>query len=100
MNGLRTELTNAMALPYGPARSATLEALAEAADTAGDGALARDVRIQLIGSYGHGGEPLKRFVPFTWLLARYDNDPAGFDASSRWSLLWMFKWVSVGALSH
>ncbi len=97
---LRAELTNAATLPYGPARSAALEALVEAADASGDDALARDVRLQLVSSYGHGGEPLKRFVPFSWLLERYDKDPASFDSSTRWSLLWMFKWVSVGALSH
>jgi tetratricopeptide (TPR) repeat protein len=97
---VRTALMKAATLPYGPARSAAIESLVDAADTAGDNALARDVRIQLISSYGHGGEPLKRFMPFTWLLDRYDNDPGSFDAKSRWSLLWMFKWVSVGALSH
>jgi tetratricopeptide (TPR) repeat protein len=100
MNNLRAELTSAATLPYGPARSAVIEALVGPADDSGDSALARDVRIHLISSYGHGGEPLKRFMPFTWLLDRYDNDPGSFDASSRWSLLWMFKWVSVGALSH
>ncbi|HST86112.1 MAG TPA: hypothetical protein VLL08_30520 [Kineosporiaceae bacterium] len=100
MNSLRAELMHAVTLPYGSARSAAIEALVEAADTAGDSALARDVRIQLISSYGHGGEPLKRFMPFTWLLDRYDSDPGSFDSSARWSLLWMFKWVSVGALSH
>lgn len=100
IDALRTDLTNAAALPYGLARSAAIEALVNPADDSGDAALARDVRLELISAYAHGGEPLKRFMPFSWLLDRYDNDPGSFDESSRMMLLWMFKWVSVGALSH
>ena len=96
----RAELEAAQSLPYGLARTAAVEAVVDLADTSGDDVLARDARLELISAYAYGGEPMKEFTPFSWLLNRYDRDPGLFDRTARWQLLWRFKWVTAGALKH
>jgi tetratricopeptide (TPR) repeat protein len=100
VDDLRIELENIAETPYGAAHSAAVETLVGPADAAGDPALARDVRFELVRSYSLGGEPLKQFLPFSWLLRLHSDDPGTFDEMSTWQLLWMFKWVTVGAMDH
>jgi hypothetical protein len=97
---LRAELENAIHLPYGLARSAAIEAVVERADAVGDDPLARDARQVLVSSYAQGGEPLKRFLPFSWLVQRYEAEPDFFDARATDELLWSFKGVTVDAVNH
>jgi tetratricopeptide (TPR) repeat protein len=87
-------------LPFGIARSATVEDLVSQADDLGDTALAVKARLHLMTAYSYGGEPLRRFPVFDWLLARRAEDPDLFDADDRHQLLWMFKWVTVGVVDH
>ncbi|HET9658110.1 MAG TPA: hypothetical protein VFP72_22345, partial [Kineosporiaceae bacterium] len=94
------ELAQSRELPYGRARTAIGERLTERADALGDQDLAWSARMVLLESYSYGGEPLKRFAPFAWLLARYDAAPGEVEESDRAELLWAFKWVTVGAVSH
>lgn len=90
----------AESIPYGPARSSVLERIVAECDALGDEELGTRARLNLITAYCYGGEPLKRFTPFAWVLARFDENPPWFDASMRHALLWYFKWVTVGMLSH
>jgi len=97
---LRAAITAAEAMPYGTARSAVLERIVAESDTLGDEETGARARLSLITAYCYGGEPLKRFTPFAWVLARHDERPSWFDADMRHSLLWYFKWVTVGMLAH
>ena len=97
---LRLALEAAWEIPRGVARSAAIETLVEQADARGEEVLARDARLALISSYSMGGEPLKRFAPFAWLLQRYDAEPAFFDEGARDQLFWQFKGMAVGGLGH
>ncbi len=97
---VRAELDAAASQPFGIARSAAVEALVERADQLGDGALAVQARLHLMTAYSYGGEPLKRFPVFSWLLQRYDEDRELFDSDTEYRLFWMFKWVTVGVVEH
>jgi tetratricopeptide (TPR) repeat protein len=100
----RAELQQAVAaaegLPFGTTRSTVLEQVVAECDALGDERLGIRARLSLITAYCYGGEPLKRFAPFAWLLARHDEHPEWFDRRSLRSLLWCFKWMTVGMLSH
>jgi tetratricopeptide (TPR) repeat protein len=87
-------------LPFGPERSALIESLVAQTDELGDDKLALTTRLQLMTSYSYGGEPLRRFPVFAWLLNRFAADPDLFDEDDRYRLLWMFKWVTVGVTHH
>ncbi|HET9655639.1 MAG TPA: hypothetical protein VFP72_09820, partial [Kineosporiaceae bacterium] len=87
-------------LPFGVERSALIESLVTEADATGDGKLALTARLLLMTSYSYGGEPLRRFPVFAWLLDRYTAEPQLFDEGDRYRLLWMFKWVTVGVTHH
>jgi tetratricopeptide (TPR) repeat protein len=87
-------------LPFGIARSATVEDLVSRADDLGDTRVAVKARLHLMTAYSYGGEPLRRFPVFDWLLARQAEEPALFDENDRHQLLWMFKWVTVGVVDH
>jgi tetratricopeptide (TPR) repeat protein len=87
-------------LPFGLERSALLESLVGEADGLGDEKLALTTRLQLMTSYSYGGEPLRRFPVFSWLLDRFAATPQLFDSADRYRLLWMFKWVTVGVTHH
>jgi hypothetical protein len=87
-------------LPFGLERSALLESLVGEADRLGDEKLALTTRLQLMTSYSYGGEPLRRFPVFSWLLDRFAATPQLFDSADRYRLLWMFKWVTVGVTHH
>ena len=56
-------------LPFGIARSAAVESLVEQADELVDDPLAVQARLHLMTAYSYGGEPLKRFPVFSWLLS-------------------------------
>jgi hypothetical protein len=94
------ELDAAGGLPFGVERSALVESLVAEADALGDEKLALTCRLQLMTSYSYGGEPLRRFPVFGWLVDRYAASPELFDEASRYRLLWMFKWVTVGVTNH
>jgi tetratricopeptide (TPR) repeat protein len=94
------ELDAAEQLPFGLERSALIESLVAQADELGDEKLALTIRLQLMTSYSYGGEPLRRFPVFAWLLDRYAATPELFDEGDRYRLLWMFKWVTVGVAHH
>lgn len=97
---LRQDLNAAESLPYGVARTSATERVVELADDAGDEDLAWEARVALIGAYTFGGEPLKEFAPFAWLLRRYDENPAAVSADARFDLLWRFKWLTDDSLRH
>jgi cellulose synthase operon protein C len=86
--------------PFGIARSATVEDLVSRADDLDDVTIAVKARLHLMTAYSYGGEPLRRFPVFDWLLARQAEDPDLFDDDDRHRMLWMFKWVTVGVLDH
>lgn len=94
------ELDAADQLPFGVERSALIESLVAQADELGDEKLAVTTRLQLMTSYSYGGEPLRRFPVFAWLLDRYAATPQLFDEGDRYRLLWMFKWVTVAVAHH
>ncbi len=97
---LRAELDATRAMPFGIARSAAVESLVEQADELGDEALLVQAQLRLMTAYSYGGEPLKRFPVFSWLLGRYDRARELFDDDDQYRLLWMFKSVTVGAVEH
>ncbi|MEJ2579590.1 MAG: hypothetical protein P8Z68_10955, partial [Kineosporiaceae bacterium] len=97
---LRAELRESDRLPFGVARSAAVEDLVARADDLNDVPLSIAARLHLMTAYSYGGEPLRRFPVFDWLLARYAEDPELFDDDNRYRLLWMFKWVTVGVVEH
>jgi tetratricopeptide (TPR) repeat protein len=94
------ELDAAGQLPFGLERSALIESLVAQADHVGDEKLAVTSRLQLMTSYSYGGEPLRRFPVFAWLLDRFAVTPQLFDEADRYRLLWMFKWVTVSVTHH
>ncbi|MEV7195264.1 hypothetical protein AB0N81_26180 [Streptomyces sp. NPDC093510] len=83
--------------PYGKARNARAEALADEADATGDRPLLVAALTLLVHSYGFSAECTKTFAPFTRLLRLYDESPADFDADDVRRLHWMFKWVLTDA---
>lgn len=87
-------------LPFGLERSALIESLVAEADRLADEKLALVTRLQLVTSYSYGGEPLRQFPVFSWLLDRYKATPKLFDEADRYRLLWMFKWVTIGVTHH
>ena len=93
-------LADAEDLPYGRSRTSIVEGVVARADALGEAALAWSARMALVECYAFGGEPLKEFAPFAWLLARYDAAPGEVDESDRHELFWSFKWVTVQAVSH
>ncbi|MEJ2577549.1 MAG: hypothetical protein P8Z68_00450 [Kineosporiaceae bacterium] len=97
---LRADLSAAEALPFGTARTAAVERIVERADAAGDASVAWSARTALVSAYTFGGEPMKRFVPFAWLLERYDDPTSEISRPDRHSLLWQFKWMTGGAVTH
>lgn len=97
---LLAELAASAQLPFGIARSTAVEELVSRADELGDARLAVTSRLHLMTAYSYGGEPLRRFPVFEWLLDRDAQDPDLFDEDDRYRLLWMFKWVTVGVVEH
>lgn len=95
---MRRALAEAQRVPAGQYRSRRLEDIVDAADDLGEDPLAAAARMSLIDSYRLGGEPARQFAPFTWLLARYDENPDWLTDQDRFTVLWMFKWVTIGML--
>ncbi|MEU5688617.1 hypothetical protein DEJ48_11745 [Streptomyces venezuelae] len=83
--------------PYGRARTARAEELADAAAATGDRPLLVAALTLLVHSYSFGGECARTFVPFRRLLRLYDENPADFGEDDVRRLHWMFKWVVTDA---
>ncbi|MEV0259129.1 hypothetical protein AB0H82_33340 [Streptomyces sp. NPDC050732] len=83
--------------PYGRARDARAEALADEAEATGDRPLLVAALSLLVHSYSFGGECARTSGPFTRLLRMYDEDPADFGEDDVRRLHWMFKWVVTDA---
>lgn len=84
-------LARAEELPYGEARTVLVEDALRRAEATGDPVLAYRVRMELTGSYQHGGEPAKAFATFSRCLSQHDSDPGRFGGEQ--VLLWQFKWI-------
>lgn len=87
-------------LPFGPSRTATLRRLVADGDAAGVEEVAAAARIALLESYAESGDHPAMLDPFDWLLERYDDAPEWLGEGDRRSILWAFRWVTVGALDH
>jgi tetratricopeptide (TPR) repeat protein len=67
-----------------------LEEAVRIADLSGDRKLRYLARDQLVSACVFGGETDKALVAYSWCLAQFDQNPAGF---SQWSILWKYKWM-------
>ncbi|GAA4563930.1 hypothetical protein GCM10023176_08950 [Micromonospora coerulea] len=90
---LRDRLTQAYALPRGPARFAALDAVFRHADAAGDVPFAFSVRMNAISDFHHGGDPTRAFLAFSWCLSVFDRQPELVGGHHAQRLLWDFKWI-------
>ncbi|MEU5781485.1 hypothetical protein [Micromonospora lupini] len=90
---LRERLSQAYALPRGPARFAALDAVFRHADAAGDVPFAFSARMRAISDFHHGGDPTRAFLAFSWCLATFDSQPEVVGEHHAHSLLWDFKWI-------
>jgi tetratricopeptide (TPR) repeat protein len=93
---VRRLINEAENAPYGAGRIALAEEAIRHADALDDRRLRFDARMAGTGAYQMGGEPAKAFVTFSWCLAEYDRDPAGFGPWDDELLRWHFKWVVSG----
>lgn len=89
---LQQQLDDAVALPYGKARSIALENVVRRAEAEGVQEIAFAARLDLVEAYLHGGEPRKSLVPFARCVTDFDADPAKY-GEHEWELLWNFKSV-------
>jgi len=92
-------LAEARRMPHGAGQIALTEQVIQHADAVGPDALRFAARMMGTTAYVYGGEPAKSFVTFSWCLAEYDRNPAGYDADDEFTLLWDFKAI-VGALTR
>ncbi|MET8685945.1 hypothetical protein ABZV77_17160 [Streptomyces sp. NPDC004732] len=83
--------------PYGRARGARAEALADEAAATGDRPLLVAALTLLVHSYSFGAECARTFEPFARLLRLYDEHPADFGEDDVRRVHWMFKWVVTDA---
>ncbi len=97
---IEAALARVVELPYGLARTTGVEQLVGEADAIDDERLGVRARAELLSCYSYGGEPLKRFAPFAWMLRRMDTMPSWWTDWETRQVLWMFKWVTVGVLEH
>lgn len=73
-----------------------IPALTEAArlcDEIGDERLGIPVRLALVSAQVFGGRVSESFVPFAWLVQRYDAGSAALNEGSRFAILWRHKWI-------
>lgn len=82
-------IDRAAPLPHGPLKSELLE---EAIRRCDDDDLAFQLRLALVDSYCHGGEPRKLMVPLSWCISRFDAEPERFGEHEH-ELLWALKYV-------
>lgn len=77
-------------LEHGAAQLALTERAVELADTFGEVRVAYFARSKLVGTATFAGRADIAMVAFSWLLAKFDDDPEEYDSQE---LLWQYKWV-------
>lgn len=85
-------MSRADGMPYGAAKTTVVEEAVRYADAADDLDLSFATRMELVNAYQYGAEPGKSFVPFSWCLSTYDEDPKRFGGHTH-TLLWYFKYM-------
>lgn len=78
--------------PYAE-RIGPLEQAVGLADELGDERLGIAVRLALVTALTLGGRPSESFVPFAWLVQRYDADSPALTDEYRHAILWCNKWI-------
>lgn len=86
------EISGLRSLPL-RSRVASAETIALRADALGDEDLMGAIRIELITAYLYSTDVSRIFLPFTWLLTRYDEKAPWFGAAEQRSLFWSYKWM-------
>lgn len=86
-------------LPFGQ-QVAPAERAQALADELGDDELRAAARISLLRAYNYSADRTRMFAPFSWLLQRYDEQPAWFGDYERFIVLWTYKWMIHGLLDH
>lgn len=104
MSGPNDEIWQALqaadALPPGRARIERLEELVVAADAARDPERGTAARLSLVPAYLYGGRHREIAPALTWLLQRYDEEPAWFGPWERQAVLFSFTWATSALLPH
>ncbi|WP_316669754.1 hypothetical protein [uncultured Propionibacterium sp.] len=85
--------------PY-PEQIAPLERAVELADELGDEGLGIAVRLALVSALVFGGRFSGAFVPFAWLVQRYDAGSPALTDRYRHGILWRNKWIVDNAASY
>jgi tetratricopeptide (TPR) repeat protein len=96
-NPVRTLLERAEGMPYGFARTATVEEAVRAADAGQDLDAAFAARVALASAAVHGGEPQKGLVAVTWCLGQIDAHPGRFEKHDTY---WALKWLPTMLLDR
>ena len=78
--------------PYAE-RIGPLEQAVGLADELGDERLGIAVRLALVTALTFGGRLSESFVPFAWLVQRYDADSPALTDDYRHAILWRNKWI-------
>ena len=85
-------IERAAKMPWGPACSAELARAVVLVDSLeGEEELRIETYIQLATAYQQGNEEWKALAPTAWLVAKFDENPAAFEADQIESLAWLYK---------